>query len=98
MRGGIPKKIIAIRLKWNIFAPEDFWAGYATVFQDKYNAMMARAVAGGGQKGLDRHVKRNKKMFVRDRVKLLLDEGEEYLELSPFAGLGADRFMIRPNF
>ena len=49
---------------------------------------MARAVAGGGEKGIERHIKRNKKMLIRDRIKLLLDKDSENLELSPLAGLG----------
>ncbi|KAJ8408468.1 hypothetical protein AAFF_G00258820 [Aldrovandia affinis] len=42
---------------------------------------------GGGEKATARHTQRNKKLLVRERLRLLLDE-EEYLELSAFAGLG----------
>ncbi|XP_029938520.1 methylcrotonoyl-CoA carboxylase beta chain, mitochondrial [Salarias fasciatus] len=42
---------------------------------------------GGGANAVARHVQRNKKVLVRDRLRLLLDD-EDYLELSPFAGLG----------
>ncbi len=34
----------------------------------------AECRAGGGPRGVERHVKRNKKMLVRDRLKRILDE------------------------
>ncbi|NXX89592.1 MCCB carboxylase, partial [Centropus bengalensis] len=40
---------------------------------------------GGGEKAILRHTQRNKKLFVRERLKLLLDD-ESFLELSPLAG------------
>lgn len=39
---------------------------------------------GGGKKAMERHRNRNK-LPVRERVKLLLDEGSPFLELSPLA-------------
>ncbi|XP_029356250.1 methylcrotonoyl-CoA carboxylase beta chain, mitochondrial isoform X1 [Echeneis naucrates] len=42
---------------------------------------------GGGESGIARHTKRNRKLLVRDRLRLLLDD-EDFLELSAFAGLG----------
>ncbi|XP_048832682.1 methylcrotonoyl-coenzyme A carboxylase 2 isoform X3 [Brienomyrus brachyistius] len=42
---------------------------------------------GGGDNAIARHTQRNKKLLVRDRLGLLLD-GKDFLELSPFAGLG----------
>uniref|UniRef100_F7AHK9 methylcrotonoyl-CoA carboxylase n=1 Tax=Ciona intestinalis TaxID=7719 RepID=F7AHK9_CIOIN len=42
---------------------------------------------GGGKKGIENHVKRNKKLLIRDRIRLLLDENEPTLELSALAGL-----------
>lgn len=41
---------------------------------------------GGGESAIIRHTKRNKKLLVRDRLRLLLDD-EDFLELSAFAGL-----------
>lgn len=41
---------------------------------------------GGGESAILRHTQRNKKLFVRERLRLLLDHGE-FLELSPLAGL-----------
>lgn len=35
-----------------------------------------------------RHTERNRKLLVRDRLRLLLDDDDDFLELSPFAGLG----------
>lgn len=45
-----------------------------------------RAKRGGGSKAIDRHVNKNGKMLVRDRLDQLLDPGTSMLELSPLAG------------
>lgn len=45
------------------------------------------ALSGGGEKAIERHTKRNKKLLVRERLNILLDEGTELLELSQLAGL-----------
>ena len=45
------------------------------------------ALLGGGEKAIERHTKRNKKLLVRDRLRKLLDEGTDFLEFSQFAGL-----------
>lgn len=42
---------------------------------------------GGGERAIARHTQRNRKLLVRDRLRLLLDD-EDFLELSLFAGLG----------
>ena len=49
----------------------------------------AKAVAGGGQKYVDRHHGRGK-LLVRERIELLLDPGSPFLELSPLAAWGSD--------
>ena len=49
----------------------------------------AKAVAGGGQKYVDRHHARGK-LLARERIELLVDEGSAFLELSPLAGWGSD--------
>lgn len=41
---------------------------------------------GGGKDAILRHTQKNKKLLVRERLKMLLDD-ERFLELSPFAGL-----------
>merc|ERR1711917_176388 len=47
---------------------------------------------GGGEKGAARHVKVNKKVLVRDRIRGILDEGGEggAFELSVTAGMGME--------
>ena len=42
---------------------------------------------GGGEKAIKRHVQKNKKLLVRDRIKLLLDDEKKFIELSLLAGL-----------
>ena len=49
----------------------------------------AKAVAGGGEKYVDRHRKRGK-MLVRERIEMLLDPDSPFLELSPLAAWGSD--------
>jgi acyl-CoA carboxylase subunit beta len=53
------------------------------------DAEHAKAVAGGGEKYVDRHHARGK-LLARERIELLLDEGSAFLELSPLAGWGSD--------
>ncbi|HZC69468.1 MAG TPA: carboxyl transferase domain-containing protein [Jatrophihabitans sp.] len=49
----------------------------------------AKAVAGGGEKYVERHHKRGK-LLIRERIELLLDPGSPFLELSPLAAWGSD--------
>jgi acyl-CoA carboxylase subunit beta len=49
----------------------------------------AKAIAGGGEKYVDRHRKRGK-LLARERVELLLDPDSPFLELSPLAAWGSD--------
>ncbi|MBP2478225.1 acetyl-CoA carboxylase carboxyltransferase component [Crossiella equi] len=49
----------------------------------------AKALAGGGQKYVDRHHKRGK-LLPRERIELLVDEDSAFLELSPLAAWGTD--------
>ncbi len=49
----------------------------------------AKAVAGGGEKYVDRHHARGK-LLPRERIELLVDPGSAFLELSPLAGWGSD--------
>jgi acetyl-CoA carboxylase carboxyltransferase component len=49
----------------------------------------AKAIAGGGEKYVERHRKRGK-LLARERVELLLDEDSPFLELSPLAAWGTD--------
>jgi acyl-CoA carboxylase subunit beta len=49
----------------------------------------AKALAGGGQKYVDRHHKRGK-LLARERIELLLDQDTAFLELSPLAAWGTE--------
>ena len=53
------------------------------------DAEHAKAVAGGGEKYVERHHSRGK-LLPRERIELLVDEGSAFLELSPLAGWGSD--------
>ncbi|XP_026710098.1 methylcrotonoyl-CoA carboxylase beta chain, mitochondrial-like [Athene cunicularia] len=52
----------------------------------RYSELLETVSKGGGENAILHHTQRNKKLFVRDRLKLLLDD-ESFLELSPLAGL-----------
>lgn len=49
----------------------------------------AKAVAGGGEKYIERHRKRGK-LLARERIELLIDPDSPFLELSPLAAWGSD--------
>ncbi|SMD13724.1 acyl-CoA carboxylase subunit beta [Kibdelosporangium aridum] len=53
------------------------------------DAEYAKAIAGGGQKYVDRHRKRGK-LLARERIELLVDPDSPFLELSPLAAWGSD--------
>jgi len=59
--------------------------------EKKLNDLSTFAKGGGGEKAIQRHVQKNKKILARDRLKLLLDKDEsgevDFLELSLLAGL-----------
>ncbi|GFO19312.1 methylcrotonoyl-coa carboxylase beta chain, mitochondrial [Plakobranchus ocellatus] len=48
------------------------------------------AKAGGGEKSIERHVKRHRKLMITDRVKLLVDDIDDFMELSLTAGIGME--------
>ncbi len=50
-----------------------------------YQALVAQAVAGGGDKYVERHHKRGR-LLVRERIELLVDPDAPFLELSATAG------------
>lgn len=54
----------------------------------KYMEFSEKVKKGGGENAIARHTQRNRKLLVRDRLRLLLDDEGCFLELSPFAGLG----------
>ncbi|GAA4230331.1 acetyl-CoA carboxylase carboxyltransferase component [Streptosporangium album] len=53
------------------------------------DAEQAKAVAGGGERYLERHRGRGK-LPARERIELLIDPDSAFLELSPLAGWGSD--------
>uniref|UniRef100_A0A7N8WY68 methylcrotonoyl-CoA carboxylase n=1 Tax=Mastacembelus armatus TaxID=205130 RepID=A0A7N8WY68_9TELE len=54
---------------------------------EKFTELSEKVRKGGGDNAIARHTQRNRKLLVRDRLRLLLDD-EGFLELSPLAGLG----------
>ncbi|XP_007543178.1 methylcrotonoyl-CoA carboxylase beta chain, mitochondrial [Poecilia formosa] len=55
--------------------------------QNKYIELQEKVRRGGGENAVIRHTQRNRKLLVRDRLRFLLDD-DDFLELSPFAGMG----------
>ncbi|XP_076010532.1 methylcrotonoyl-CoA carboxylase beta chain, mitochondrial [Genypterus blacodes] len=53
----------------------------------RYTELREKVRKGGGDNAIARHTQRNRKLLVKDRLRLLLDD-EDFLELSPLAGLG----------
>ncbi|TMR08683.1 acyl-CoA carboxylase subunit beta [Nonomuraea turkmeniaca] len=53
------------------------------------DAEHAKAVAGGGEKYVERHRKRGK-LLARERIELLVDPDSPFLELSPLAAWGSE--------
>ncbi|XP_077450710.1 biotin-dependent 3-methylcrotonyl-coenzyme A carboxylase beta1 subunit isoform X2 [Stigmatopora argus] len=54
---------------------------------NRYVQLNKKVTKGGGDNAIARHTQRNRKLLVKDRLRLLLDD-EDFLELSRFAGLG----------
>lgn len=46
--------------------------------------------SGGGEKGIHKHTVVNRKVFVRDRIRHILDDDSEFFEICTTAGLGLD--------
>ncbi|KAI5610158.1 methylcrotonoyl-Coenzyme A carboxylase 2, partial [Silurus asotus] len=55
--------------------------------QQRYLELKEKVLKAGGEKAVARHTQRNKKVLVRERLHMLLDD-DDYLELSIFAGMG----------
>ncbi|MBT3220036.1 MAG: acyl-CoA carboxylase subunit beta [Proteobacteria bacterium] len=53
---------------------------------DKLHRKLAQARDGGGEKYVQRHIKRGK-LLPRQRIDMLLDRGSPFLELCPLAGM-----------
>ena len=52
---------------------------------DDYYRILDQVKQGGGEESIKKHTERNK-IFVRDRIEMLLDPETPFLELSPLAG------------
>jgi acetyl-CoA carboxylase carboxyltransferase component len=75
---------------------------HSDTFLSRYDAMASRladldaeqrrAIAGGGERYVERHHARGK-LLVRERIELLLDPDASFLELSPLAAWGT-RFTV----
>jgi acetyl-CoA carboxylase carboxyltransferase component len=68
------------------------YTAYRRDMLDKLDALAAehaKALAGGGEKYVDRHRKRGK-LLARERIELLLDPDSPFLELSPLAAWGTE--------
>ena len=63
-------------------------AAAATSKLDEIDAELAKALAGGGPKYVERHHARGK-LTARERIELLVDPDSPFLELSPLAGYGS---------
>ncbi|XP_069088556.1 methylcrotonoyl-CoA carboxylase beta chain, mitochondrial-like isoform X2 [Pleurodeles waltl] len=55
--------------------------------QQRYSELYETVLQGGGEHAIARHTQRNKKLLVRERLRMVLDNSEPFLELSPLAGL-----------
>ena len=65
---------------------EIFCRNVETMHQEveKLNILLNKIKQGGGKNARERHESRDK-LFVRDRIRYLLDEGSPFLELAPLA-------------
>ena len=63
---------------------------YSKTLEENHNKFISLARSGGGEKAMQRHTQVNKKLFVRDRLRLLLDEycDNTFLEIGTLAGFG----------
>ena len=59
-------------------------------FGEKYLKYFASLDSAVSKKAIDRHVKINKKLLVKDRLSRILDTGSDFLEFSPLAGIGLE--------
>ncbi len=62
----------------------------AKAANEAHEKLSAYCRAGGGKRGMERHTVKNKKVFVRERIRAIVDEGAEIFELGLTAGLGLD--------
>ncbi|CAL8094231.1 unnamed protein product [Orchesella dallaii] len=53
---------------------------------ERYHELRKQTLAGGGPRGIERHVQKNRKVLIRDRIQALLDPGSPFLEIGDLAG------------
>lgn len=53
----------------------------------KFCNVLKLATSGGGEKAIERHTIKNRKLLVTDRLKLLFDDFDDVLEVMPLAGM-----------
>ena len=59
--------------------------------EERFEQLVGYVRLGGGERGMKTHVERNKKVFVRDRLRMLLDDYDnEFLEIGSLAGMGME--------
>ncbi|WP_461665266.1 acyl-CoA carboxylase subunit beta [Gordonia sputi] len=70
---------------------DDFTAARDSMLEklDQIHGELDKALAGGGDKYVERHRNRGK-MTARERIEMLLDEDSDFLELCPLAAYGSD--------
>jgi hypothetical protein len=56
--------------------------------ESRFLEMLNAATDGGNERDKIRHVERNKKLLVKDRLELLFDKYSDTLEVAPLAGMG----------
>lgn len=61
-----------------------------TALTTKFDQLLEVSMGSGGEKAVERHTKRNKKLLAIDRVKLLLDDMDDFIEIGSIAGMGME--------
>ncbi|XP_022249336.1 methylcrotonoyl-CoA carboxylase beta chain, mitochondrial-like isoform X2 [Limulus polyphemus] len=60
---------------------------HSMTLKQQIQSILSKVKSGGGEKAIHRHTIVNKKIFVRERLKMLFDEDCEFLEIGALAGL-----------
>ena len=66
-----------------------------TKFYEKYTQDLSSLDSGANKKAIDRHVRINKKILLKERLAAILDPGSDFLELSPLAGFSLEYGQIQ---
>lgn len=60
---------------------------HSSTLKQLIQSILSKVRSGGGEKAIHRHTVVNKKIFVRERIKMLFDQDCEYMEIGALAGL-----------